>query len=323
MANNKGHIFVVDNFRQNLQLYVDILSQEGYRVQSAISGEAALEAVALDLPDLIFLDIEMPGMKGYEVCERLKANPETAEVPIIFISALGEAIDKAKAFSVGGVDYITKPFQIEEVLVRLETHLSLRNLQKNLQVNNAALRKEIDLRKKTEEKLAWLAVSDSLTKLYNRRYFFEEAEKEKERAINEEKPLALILFDIDHFKKVNDTFGHLVGDKVLEEVGKMLNENLRSSSIVARYGGEEFVLLLPDTQVHEAKIIADRLREYVGNKDIINGVHNVNITISLGVAGLRQGAKSEFMDLIGRADTAMYQAKTNGRNQVQVWEEYN
>ena len=140
----EGTILIVDDTPENLTLLRSMLTEKGYRVLAAINGEMALKAVRTNLPDLILLDIRMPGMDGYEVCKQLKSEEKTRKIPVIFISALNEVDDKVKALSLGGVDYITKPFQAEEVLARIKTHLALRSLQKSLEDKNAQLQKALD-----------------------------------------------------------------------------------------------------------------------------------------------------------------------------------
>jgi PleD family two-component response regulator len=144
LLENESNILIVDDTPENLTVLRRMLAENGYRVRPALSGETALTSIQNDLPDLILLDIMMPGMGGYEVCKRLKSNEQTRSIPVIFISALNELDDKVKAFSLGGADYITKPFQVEEVLARVKTHVTLRNLHKNLEVKNNQLQKALD-----------------------------------------------------------------------------------------------------------------------------------------------------------------------------------
>src|ERR671932_1890001 len=151
---SKGNILIVDDTVANLRLLFNLLVERGYKVRPASSGNMALSAARTEPPDLILLDIVMPNLDGYEVCEQLKADGLTREIPIIFISAVNEVLDKVKAFAIGGVDYITKPFQVEEVLARVETHLAIRNLQKSLQAKNDDLAKSNDQLVKTNEELA-------------------------------------------------------------------------------------------------------------------------------------------------------------------------
>lgn len=316
---SKGKILVVDDIRPNLELQQDILSREGYTVIVADNGEDALAAVERESPDLILLDIEMPGMKGYEVCSRLKANEKTSGIPVIFLSALDEVFDKVKAFEVGGVDYVTKPFQVEEVLVRLETHMAIRSLQLELEGKNAMLNKEISQRKVVEKQLKQLAISDFLTGAYNRRFFFEMADREISRSTRDFRPLALVMFDIDHFKNVNDSYGHLVGDQVLVNLTKFFKQSLRATDVFARYGGEEFVILMPDTDCNAAFATGERFREQIEGIILAKGEADVKVTISLGVACAGSIDELDIMRLLALADKALYQSKETGRNKSIIW----
>jgi diguanylate cyclase (GGDEF)-like protein len=316
----KATVLVVDDTQMNLRIVSELLSRQGYAVQQAHDGEAALESVRNALPDLILLDIRMPGLDGYQVCERLKIEERTKDIPVIFISALDEVLDKVKAFSAGGVDYITKPFQVDEVLARVETHLALRRLRKELEEQNLRLEQEISERKKMEVQLRLLAVSDPLTNIFNRRHFFALAEKEMARASRYDHPMSVVLMDIDHFKRVNDTHGHLVGDQVLVALTKMCAENMRTVDIFARYGGEEFSILLPETGKISAFEVAERLRlKIAANPFEVNGF-DIPITVSLGVASTECEVGISLDELLDRADKALYRSKNEGRDRVYAWE---
>ena len=206
-------ILVVDDTPLNVILLDRLLKSAGYRVNQAEQGFAALDSARSDPPDMVLLDINMPGMSGYDVCRELKADERLKDIPIIFISALSDTMDKVMALSVGGVDYVTKPFQAEEVLARIETHLKIRNLQKELEAKN--------------NELLHLAATDPLTKVFNRRHFFELASRELSRARRTKDVFSVILMDIDHFKKVNDSYGHIAGDQTLIRFAEICRENLR------------------------------------------------------------------------------------------------
>jgi len=218
-----GEILIVDDTPANLRLLSALLTEHGYRARPARNGKLALMSAQAAPPDLILLDIRMPDLSGYEVCEQLKADPRTRDIPVIFISALDQTEDKIKAFTFGGVDYITKPFRVEEVLARVKTHLALYSLQQQLstansqlQTSNDQLRAEIEKRAQIEAMLQELATTDALTQLNNRRHFFDLAEKELTRAKRYQLSFALLLIDLDDFKSVNDQHGHLFGDRVLQ-----------------------------------------------------------------------------------------------------------
>jgi diguanylate cyclase (GGDEF)-like protein len=297
-------ILVVDDVSANLQVLTSMLKDSGYKVRPVPSGKLALLAAQHHPPDLILLDINMPEMNGYEVCERLKADDKLKGIPVIFISALTEPLDKVKAFALGGVDYITKPFQMEELHARVETHLKLRRLQIELEETNARLAK-------ANGRLEVLAVTDGLTGLKNRRAFQEKLQEEVRRVARYSASLSLLLLDVDHFKQFNDTFGHLAGDSVLRGVARLLEEMSRSTDFVARYGGEEFVILLPNTDKQGSLVLAEKVRMAVERSDW----RDRPISVSIGVATMA-AANGDGMALVKEADAALYHSKKNGRNCV-------
>ncbi|MBD2742813.1 PleD family two-component system response regulator [Coleofasciculus sp. FACHB-1120] len=326
-----GDILVVDDHPDNLRVLSAILSESGYQVRRAINGQLALKVTQNSPPALILLDILMPEMDGYAVCSLLKAHPQTAEIPVIFISALDDVFDKVKAFEVGGVDYITKPFQAAEVLARVKNQLIIRNLYLQLQKQaqkiaeqNASLQQEIQERKRAESalveanlKLQRLASLDSLTGVANRRQFNESLNKEWQRMAREQFPLSLILGDIDYFKKYNDTYGHLAGDFCLQQVAQAISRAIRRpADILARYGGEEFAVILPNTKAEGALKVAEAVRHEVLNLKIAHAQSAVNkyVTLSLGVFTLVPQYNSDPSTLIAAADKALYEAKEQGRN---------
>jgi diguanylate cyclase (GGDEF)-like protein len=307
-------IVIVDDVPDNLHLLTGILKDRGYKVRPAPSGTRALATIRMEPPDLILLDIMMPDMDGFEVCRQLKADNGTKSIPIIFLSALTEVFDKVKAFKTGGVDYITKPFQAEEVLARVRTHLTIQAQQKALSVQNEELMRKNALITEQARKLELMATRDFLTGLSNRRDFLDRAGQEEKRFKRTHRPFAFILLDVDHFKQVNDTFGHDCGDRVLTRVARGLEKSLRSQDIPARWGGEEFICLLPETGADGARCVAEKIRsdmEKHGHDDI-DGL--VSITATLGICVYDGTCAIETC--IRRADDALYRGKNQGRNQV-------
>lgn len=441
----KGNILLVDDLPNNLQLLSDLLTKLGYTVRSVTSGRMALKTLKVKQPDLILLDIKMPEMDGYQVCEVIKADEELRDIPIIFISALDDTFDKVKALESGGVDYITKPFQIEEVVARVDNQLTIQRQKIALQqevkkrreteevlyqsrallssVLNSALdgiaalqairdpqtgniedfrclvvnpvlskafnksreeligqavlkrflyrldvqlfekfvevvetgifleqdiyfplensnwyhfvavklgdgfaitvrdittRKQMELElQEANEKLKLMVNIDGLTQIANRRRFDEYLQVEWQRHQREEKPLVLLLIDIDYFKNYNDCYGHQQGDDCLIQVAQTLAKlTRRVTDLVARYGGEEFAVILPNTNTQEAIIVAELMREAIATLNIPHAQSSVSsrVTISIGIASFIPTCDHNLEDLIGRADQALYQAKTQGRD---------
>lgn len=310
---SSGNILVVDDNPQNLRLLIAILSMRGYKVRPAPSGSIALESAFSTQPDLILLDIMMPEMNGYELCQKLKESDLTSSVPVIFISAIDAVADKVKAFEMGAVDYITKPFQAEEILARVNTHLSLRRTQKMLE-------EEIERRKESEERLKVIslkyqkmATQDYLTGVSNRRFFMERAQEELSRANRYTHPLTFMMMDIDHFKNINDTYGHHAGDQVLKNVASICTDNLRVHDLFGRIGGEEFSAMLPETNLNDAMVVAERIRKAIEDAEWAIDGKKVSCTISIGMSQLNDD--SETLDnLMKKADEALYLAKSSGRN---------
>ncbi|MDB9315813.1 EAL domain-containing protein [Spirulina sp. CS-785/01] len=340
----KADILLVDDTPENLRLLGAALSKKGYKVRSVINGSMALMGAQAAPPDLILLDICMPGMNGYEVCEKLKANGKTADIPIIFISALDEVLDKVKAFGAGGVDYVTKPFQFEEVIARIENQLTIRRLQASLEALNGALEArvkertleleaEILERKKAQEKLLYLAMHDPLTHLPNRTLLMEELVKALEDCRErEDYGFAVMFLDCDRFKRVNDSLGHTIGDKLLIEVANRLQSCLRSEDMLSRLGGDEFAILF--TSVQDANWVLDIAAQL--NHKLLTPFqideYEVYINASIGIVfncdRLYQQLPFPIQGkiaydnpdhLLRDADTAMYRAKEAGKGHYQIF----
>lgn len=288
----KPLILIVDDIPSNIQTLAAIL-KEDYNIKVATNGSRALELSFLeDQPDLILLDVEMPDMNGYEVCTKLKDTHSTKEIPIIFITANHEVEDEEKGLEIGAVDYITKPVNPAIVKARVKTHITI---------------------KQQYDELKFIAMHDKLTGLYNRHYLMDEAIRKISSAIRKNEPLTIVMSDIDHFKNVNDTYGHLAGDKVLQEVSSVLKNNKRAEDFVARYGGEEFVTIFDNCNASDAAIKAEKIRADIENLN----PEDIHITSSFGIAQLSK--KHENFDMLLKdADDALYSAKSSGRNKVVI-----
>jgi diguanylate cyclase (GGDEF)-like protein len=294
-------VLVVDDEPSNVQALAKLVKGDA-RVQVANNGEKALALAAGDSPpDLILLDIQMPDIDGYEVCRRLKADPATSEIPVIFVTARDTASDEERGLLLGAVDYIAKPFYPAIVRARVRTHL--------------------ELKRKTDllERIAWI---DGLTSTPNRRYFDDQLDKERRRAQREGHPLSVVMMDVDHFKAYNDHYGHGAGDECLQQVAQAVSRTAaRPSDLVARYGGEEFVALLPGTDSAGAAELAERFRAAVADRAIPHAYSSTAevVTLSLGVATWAPDAGDiPAAELVKMADEALYSAKAAGRNRFAV-----
>ncbi|ALG67935.1 diguanylate cyclase [Beggiatoa leptomitoformis] len=305
--NYKDNILIIDDTLPNLRLLSNMLTEQGYKVRGVTNGNSALIAIHLSLPDLVLLDINIPDINGYEVCERLKADEKTRDIPVIFISAMHDILDKVKAFSIGGVDYITKPFHVDEVLARVRTHLTIRHLQKRLELANQELYRQATL--------------DGLTQIANRRRFDSYLEQMWQQMMNLQKPIALILADIDYFKTYNDTYGHLMGDECLKKVAKTIEgATHRATDLAARYGGEEFAVILPETDITDALQVAETIQDNIKLLAIPHTQSTVShlLTLSIGVTCMIPSTTNNnvAIQLIRQADALLYQAKSSGRNRI-------
>jgi len=317
---HKDDILVVDDVHANLKLLTDILAAEGYQVRPADSGEFALAAVVASLPELILLDIRMPGMDGFEVLRRLKAKEETRDIPVILLSAASETGQPAEGLKLGAVDFISKPFQPDELLARVRTHLELFQLRARLEhqaadllLANDQLRIEIAERKRREEKLEYFAIHDSLTGLLNRRSLEEMLNRTIARA-KRGVASSLLYMDLDNFKEVNDTVGHADGDEVLKIMSDLLKAELRIEDVFFRVGGDEFAVLLEGMDNKVSLPAAERLRVVIEAHSFELAGSVFRLSLSIGLIEIDGNLATGV--LLSRADAAMYRAKAQGKNRV-------
>jgi len=236
----------------------------------------------------------------------MKSRPDLQDTPVIMLTGRDDRELKIKGLGQGASDYITKPFDAEELVARVKVHLKIKNLQDDL--------------KRTNELLLELSNTDHLTGLFNRRYLMESLGKEVQRSLRKGGNLSLIILDIDHFKQVNDTYGHLQGDIVLQKVAQLLQKELRAYDTAARYGGEEFIAVLPDATLEAAKFVAERVRASVQSTRFSGELSRLSLTISLGVAMFSPQGCGTVDGFIKLADDALYRSKANGRNRVEAAE---
>ncbi len=289
-------VLIVDDAPANIELLSEVLESE-YEVLFALSGEDGLNIAFEEAPDLILLDIVMPQMDGYEVCDRLKADPRTRTIPVIFVTAMDLEEDETKGLALGAIDYIIKPIRPPIVRARVRNHLEL---------------------KRYRDLLERLTTTDGLTGIANRRRFDAFLESEWSRARRSQKPLSLIMLDIDFFKAFNDHYGHLAGDDCLRQVAQCLDGRVRRpADLVARYGGEEFACLLPETNAMGAATMAKRFLESMNELNIPHAYSEAadHVTLSMGVATIIPLIGQPSSELVRRADQLLYEAKQNGRNQ--------
>ncbi|MEX2109627.1 MAG: diguanylate cyclase [Gemmatimonadaceae bacterium] len=305
----KYRILVVDDHEDNIELLRARLEARGYIVEGAGDGQAALDAVYRQCPDLILLDVMMPKLDGIEVVRRLKSNPALPFIPVIMQTALDSTENKVEGLDAGADDYITKPINFAELEARVNSLLRIKKLQSDL----AEREKQLSV---LNDKLREISLTDGLTKVDNRRSLEERLHEMWEHSVRLHEPLAVVMCDIDKFKSVNDNYGHQAGDAVLQQFAKLLKEEAREIDRVGRYGGEEFLLILPGTVLDAAVTFAERLREKVESHTFSYPGGTLNRTMSCGVGASPHPRVRDQEGLLRAADDALYVAKETGRNRV-------
>jgi diguanylate cyclase (GGDEF)-like protein len=298
MAQSKQTILIVDDVPSNIKLLNTILENEG-EIIFATRGLDGLNMAFKQRPDLILLDVVLPDIDGIEICKQLKAAPETAAIPVIFITAMSQEADEERGLGAGAIDYITKPFSTSIVRARVRNHLEL---------------------KRYRDMLESLSTTDGLTGIPNRRQFDDFLDREWRRAIRNHTPISLIMMDIDFFKAYNDYYGHLEGDNCLRQLARALFEIARRPvDLAARYGGEEFAFVIPETDTEGAMNVAIMIRDRINALNLPHARSTVAdyVTISIGVATIVPVVGQLSEELIRLADERLYVAKQSGRNRIQ------
>lgn len=293
----RATLLVVDDQPVNIQLLYAILADD-YEIIMATNGDDALRLCQEQDPDLILLDIQMPGLSGFDVCQRIKESERQRETPIIFITAQTKDSEETRCLRAGAVDFIAKPYNAEVVKARVRTHVQL---------------------KQQSDLLRSLAFIDPLTGLFNRRRLEEGLRAEWRRCRRSHMPLALIMIDIDHFKLYNDHYGHQIGDACLQQVADVIRAQFnRSHDIVTRFGGEEFACLMPECDLEGARRKAEEVRQAVQALAIEHPASPTAavVTLSIGIHAMIPDAGRSTEELVRDADARLYQAKQAGRNRV-------
>jgi len=288
----RAKLLVVDDNESNLDILLHLL--DPYDVIVALDGNSALDLLQYEAPDVILLDIVMPGLDGYEVCRRIKANPQWRHIPILFITAMTDEASLVRAFDIGGSDYVTKPFRSRELLARVRIQVEYRRAM---------------------EQLRRMAVTDELTGIHNRRAFFEQAGEMFRTAQRAASDLAALMIDIDHFKSINDRFGHAVGDEALRGAVEAIGDALPPEALLGRLGGEEFAVLLPASAMAAAATLAESLRTAIARVRLNDAGSALVMSASIGIAHRSEGA-ADLDALLRCADDRLFQAKRDGRNRV-------
>lgn len=298
------HVLLIEDDEVAARLMMNYLSNTDYTIEHYTDGATALQRTERGQVDVILLDILLPGMDGFEVCQHVKSLEHTQNTQIVMMTCLQDTESKVRGIELGVDDFLVKPINPEVLNARIRSLV-----KKKEYLDRLALEYERALHS---------AITDPLTGLYNRGYLQQFLQLEIDRSLRQRHPLSLLMFDIDDFKQYNDTLGHLAGDQVLWELGQVIHATIRKIDIAARYGGEEFVIVLPYTEESGAAVVAERLRKAVEEHSFSYKGRYVerNITISIGLACFRQQVDKPVEYLINEADMALYQAKDAGKNQV-------
>lgn len=291
-------VLMIDDSRLVHRFLDDALVDEDLEHLHAYDADEGIAAAIEALPDLILLDVELATSSGFEVCQALKNDARTTQIPIIFLSGAGDIFNKVQGLDLGAVDYIVKPFDLAELQARVRTALRTKRL--------------VDL-------LSERAAVDAVTGLQNRLYFNRCLQDELDRSVKTGAVVSLLMLDIDHFKRCNDSYGHPFGDRVLQTIAETVKSTLRKSDIACRYGGEEFGIILPETGLDDAMTVAERVRARIEDCVLVHRGITVKVTVSGGLAcssALPDAEAKTIAALIDQADFALYEAKSSGRNQI-------
>jgi two-component system, cell cycle response regulator len=300
-------ILIIDDTRSTREEIASYVSSIGHKPITAETGLEGLRLLREHRPGLVLLDVVMPSIDGFKIAQMMKAETR-GFVPIILLTARTDFETRRRGHKAGADDFLNKPVNADELAIRIDAMLRIKLLTEQLEAANA--------------KLAEMAETDGLTGVANRRRLDQMLDLEHERSRRYKRPLGLLIVDIDFFKKINDGYGHAIGDSVLKTVAQGVREMLRRSDVCGRYGGEEFVVIAPELTAEGAQVLAERVRQHVALMRIGAGFgqdgqpREVRVSVSIGVAAFDNGADAPIAELMHRADAALYQAKGGGRNRV-------
>lgn len=303
--NKRRKLLVVDDDDMSRTLVGKALEYEGYQVKLAESGTEGLQVIQDWQPHLVLLDVNMPGLNGLETLAKVRVHDEY--VSVMFVSANSQKEDVIRGLDAGADDYVCKPFEVLELLARVRSQLRIKDLNDSLKKANERLKELVDI--------------DDLTGLFNMRSLYKRLDFELDRARRYNRSAAVIMMDLDHFKRVNDQHDHLFGSYVLAQVGKIVRENIRKVDFAARYGGDEFLVVLTEITMEGAVTFANRLRERISQTTFKNEFFKMDLTASLGLAWANPNeVEVDARSMVRYADRALYTAKETGRNKVEVYD---
>ncbi len=295
---------MIDDDSDSRRLLSRALELEGYQVKAVSDGEEGLKAIENFTPSLILLDINMPGISGMETLKLLRTRGRY--VAVVFISANTKPDEIVAGLDAGADDYIKKPFDIHVVLSRIRAKLRVKDLHDELQEANRKLRDLVEI--------------DDLTGLFNMRSLYQKLDHELLRGRRTGRAVAVIMMDLDHFKRANDEHDHLFGSFIIGEVGKMIKDSIRSMDFAARYGGDEFLIVLTEATQLGTRLFSDRLRKSIEEKLFKSGHDAMRLTASLGCAVSHPKVAVDARNLVRQADRCLYESKQRGRNCVEIFE---
>lgn len=291
-------ILIVEDDPVILQLLQDSLNAHGYESAKASGADEAMRVIETFQPAIVLTDHDMPGISGLEMLRQLRS--QLNYVSVMFISARDDMSVITQALRSGADDFIRKPFRMEELMARIEACLRTHDLHRELMVAN--------------QKLQDIVEHDHLTGLYNMRSMYDRIDAEIKRSTRYRRQMAVLMIDMDHFKKVNDNHDHLFGSFVLKEMGQIIKQAVRGSDFAARYGGDEFLIVLTETDIEGTKTLANRIRERVEAHTFVDGTSKINLTVSIGISILNLAKPEDARSMVRQADHALYRAKNLGRN---------